>query len=172
MSRFWPHTAYAEDQPYSHSILWVHVLTRAISTGTVVGTGITSTSYLLRQFKILSPSPLSSTFTGTLLRSQGVGAVVATGLLVVGLPVRMAGRTEIEWQDRSWRLLENKWQVECDDWTYAGMAGGAMMAARRGGQWGWKGRAGIVGAGSLVGMLGYMGWRYGVKGGKFEEEKL
>jgi len=37
---------------------------------------------------------------------------------------------------------------------------------------GWRGVVGGAGAGSVLGMLGYMGWRYGVKGGKFEEEKL
>lgn len=84
----------------------------------------------------------------------------------------MRGKEPIEWQDRSWRLLYNKGQVECDDWTYAGMVTGGATAALKGSHLGWRGVAGGVGAGSVVGMLGYMGWRYGVKGGKFEEEKL
>ena len=32
MSRFFPHTPYAEDQPLGHSILTVHVLTRGFPT--------------------------------------------------------------------------------------------------------------------------------------------
>jgi hypothetical protein len=81
----------------------------------------------------------------------------------------MWGREEIEWQDRSWRLIENKGQVECDDWTYSGMAIGAVASAVRGKGLGWRGGVGSIGLGSVGGMLGYMGWRYGVKGGKFEE---
>jgi hypothetical protein len=84
----------------------------------------------------------------------------------------MWGREKIEWQDRSWRLLENKGQVECDDWTYAGVAAGAAVLATRGTTLGWRGSAGMIGAGSLVGMMGYMGWRYGINGGKFKEVEL
>lgn len=84
----------------------------------------------------------------------------------------MWGREEIEWQDRSWRLLENNGQVECDDFTYAGMTGGALAMAMRGQGLGWRGAVGGMGMGSVVGMLGCMGWRYGVKGGKFEEKAI
>ena len=87
--------------------------------------------------------------------------------------VRMWGREDIEWKDRSWRLLENRGQVECDDWTYGGMLAGAATAVMGGGAaQGWRGVAGRVGLGSIIGMGGYMGWRYGVKGGKWEEEKV
>lgn len=84
----------------------------------------------------------------------------------------MRGKEEIEWSDRSWRLLENKGQLECDDWTYAGMAAGAVATVGTGSSAGWKAAAGKVGAGGVLGMVGYMAWRYGVKGGKWEEEKL
>jgi hypothetical protein len=83
----------------------------------------------------------------------------------------MWGREDIEWQERSWRLLANKGQVECDDWTYSGMAIGLLGGLSQRGL-GWRGVVGGVGAGSVLGMVGYMGWRYGVKGGKFDEEKL
>jgi len=171
MSRFWPHTPYAEEQPYAHAILYTHVLTRAIQTGSVIGTGVGASILLLRQFNVLKPRIPPTTITTTLLRSTGIGAVVGLGLFTVALPMRMLGREDIEWKDRSWRLLENKGQVECDNWTYAGMAAGAVAAAR-GGALGWRGAVGKVGAGSVVGMLGYMGYRYGVKGGKREEDRL
>jgi hypothetical protein len=171
MSRFWPHTPYAEEQPYAHAILYTHVLTRAIQTGSIVGTGAGASIFLLRQLNVLKPQIPPSTFATTLLRSTGIGAVVGLGVLTVGLPMRMLGREDIEWKDRSWRLLENKGQVECDDWTYAGMAAGAV-AATRGGASGWRGAVGKVGAGSVIGMLGYMGYRYGVKGGNWEETKV
>jgi hypothetical protein len=83
----------------------------------------------------------------------------------------MWGREEIEWQDRSWRLTQNKGQVECDDWTYGSMLAAAAAVAWKGKGLGWRGAVGGVGAGSVIGTLGYMGWRYGVKGGKFEEDK-
>ena len=86
--------------------------------------------------------------------------------------MRMRGKEEIEWQDRSWRLLENKGQVEVDDWTYGGMAAGLVTSVAKGRSLGWRGVIGSVGAGSLVGMMGYMGWRRGVKGGKWDEDDL
>lgn len=83
----------------------------------------------------------------------------------------MRDQEEIQWQDRGWRLLENKGQLEVDDWTYPGMALGLASAFGAGGRaLGWKGVAGRVGVGSMAGALGYMVWRYGVKGGKFEDD--
>lgn len=81
----------------------------------------------------------------------------------------MRGREEIEWRDRSWRLLENEGQMECDDWTYTGMLAGGVAGATQRRALGWRGVVGGVGLGSVVGMVGYMGWRYGVKGGKRAE---
>lgn len=89
-------------------------------------------------------------------------------LMVPGIPGRMWGREEIEWKDRSWRLLENKGQLEVDDWTYVGILGGAVASARLRG---WRGKIGGIGLGSVAGTVGYMGWRYGIKGGKFEESE-
>ena len=167
MSRFWPHAPYAEDQPYSHPILYTHVLTRAVQTGTVVGTAIGTSLFLIRRAGVLKPLAVPSTLAATLLRSAGVGSVVGLGVLSVGLPIRMRSQEEIQWKDRSWRLLENKNQVEVDDWTYPGMALGlASAAAAR--EVGWRGLMGRVGVGSMLGALGYVGWRYGVKGGKRE----
>ncbi|RDL36367.1 Uncharacterized protein BP5553_05719 [Venustampulla echinocandica] len=174
MSRFWPHSPYAEDQPFSHAILYTHVLTRAVQAGSVLGTGAGASIFFLRHFGILKPRIAPSTFTTTLLRSTGIGTVIGTGILAVALPMMMRGKDEIEWQDRSWRLLENRGQVECDDWTYVGMATGTVAAVVRGkvGELRWKGLAGGLGAGSVAGMVGYMAWRYGVKGGKWEENIL
>src|ERR1700710_985552 len=131
MSRFWPHAPYAEDQRFSHAILSTHVLTRAVQAGSLVGSGIGISVFFLRHFRILTPRIPPSPFITTVLRSTGLGAVVGTGILAIGLPMRMRGREEIEWQDRSWRLLENKGQVECDDWTYGGMALGAIAAVTK-----------------------------------------
>lgn len=84
----------------------------------------------------------------------------------------MWGRDEIEWKDRSWRLLANEGQVQCDDFSVAGTAVGALAIAVReqGLKQAGKGMRVLGGAaaGNLVGVVGYMAWRYGVKGEKME----
>jgi hypothetical protein len=161
MSRFWPHTPYAEDQPLAGPILYTHVFTRAIQTGSLLSLPISTALFLYRR--------PPTAYLPTLLRGSGVGVAIATGMLAIATPIRMWDQQPIQWQDRSWRLLENKGQIECDDWTYAGMAVGLLGTAGRG--LGWRGVVGGAGVGSVVGMLGYMGWRHGVKEGKFEEER-
>ncbi|KID98527.1 hypothetical protein MAJ_05455, partial [Metarhizium majus ARSEF 297] len=103
MSRYFPHTSYAEDQPVPHVVLATHL---------------------------------------------------------------------VEWQDRSWRLLENRGQLEMDDWTYLGMGAGVAAAWAAGSLKGLGGRGvmGAVGAGGVVGGLAWAGWRFGVNGGRFKEK--
>ncbi|TVY23579.1 hypothetical protein LHYA1_G007537 [Lachnellula hyalina] len=165
MSRFFPQAVYEEDQKYGRTILTTHVLTRGFQAGSLVSLPVASTIYFLRRRHnpLICPS-----FEAILLRSTGRGAVIGTALLGVAVVLRMWGREGIEWQDRSWRLLGNKGQVECDDWTYGGMAVGAIAGVAKGG---WRYGIGGMGVGSWVGMAGYMAWRYGVKGGKFEERE-
>jgi hypothetical protein len=170
MSRFWPHTAYEEDQPYGKSILWAHILTRVPPTAAVLGGAITVGSLTLRKLNILAPKALPSSFTTSLLRSIGVSTVYTTGLVALATALRMHGREGIEWQERSWRLLENKGQVECDDFTYAGTALGLLGGVGK--KMPWQVRLGGLGAGSLMGVMTYMGWRYGVKHGKWENETV
>ncbi len=121
----------------------------------------------------------------TLLRSTGVGAVLGTGCMAVMLGARMYGREEIEWADRSWRLLENRGQVEVDGWSVVGAVAGAVgvllgerraRAARLGtGNGTGVGRALVIrgvggaGIGASAGVVGYLVWRYGVRGGRREE---
>lgn len=49
---------------------------------------------------------------------------------------RMSGKEEIEWQDRAWRIQENKGEVDTDWWVLGGgsvgAVGGGLLAARRG----------------------------------------
>jgi hypothetical protein len=164
MSRLFPRPSHAEDQPYAHTILALHVLSR----GFAVGAGVASVSYSVR--RLVRPSPSLS-----LLRSSGNGAVIGTGLLALALVGRMWGREEIEWKDRSWRLLWNRGQAEVDEWWAGGAVAGGLGAVvvRKGAAaaGGWRAVVGGMGLGSLLGMMGHAGWRYGVKGG-FEEEKV
>ncbi|KAM3491066.1 hypothetical protein MY3957_005632 [Beauveria namnaoensis] len=197
MSRYFPHTAYAEDQPLARTILTTHVATRAVTLGTLLGVAATSARTVipaLRRPKVQQQQ--QQPFAARLLRSCA-GSILATlGVAGVGLVVRMWGRDDIEWRDRSWRLLESKGQLETDDWTYGGMGAaaatsalvmvkakaktGAGEGAGAGARkktpppavlvLGWRGLVGAAGLGSVGGMMGYLGWRYGVNGGKFPEK--
>lgn len=74
----------------------------------------------------------------------------------------MYGREEIEWKDRSWRLLESRGQNQTDEWSAAGMAGGSVVGVvvgRSVGVAAWKGALGGVGAGSALGVVAMMTWR-------------
>lgn len=77
---------------------------------------------------------MSALFAGTLKvsgRSLILGTVAGAGM-VWG---RMRGKEDIEWKDRSWRILENKGEVQTDWVTLGGASAGAvvgLLAARRG----------------------------------------
>ncbi len=164
MSHLIPHPPYAEDQPYARTYLTTHVLHRTFQTGSVIGLTITAIRTLLRR----NPAMLLTT---------GRSALIATAIMVPGMPIYMASKTAIEWQDRTWRLLENQGQREVDEWSAVGLVTGAVVALRReagaqvrGGRW--ARMAGGAGVGSLGGVVGYLGWRYGVRGGKWPEKEL
>lgn len=162
-----------------HTILGTHVLHRGFQTGAVIGLLAGAARPLLARKQ---PPPLSMSKPGImsglkplLLRPflenyTGLGAGIGTGLLAVGLAVRMYGREEIEWRDRSWRLMENKGQLLVDDLSMAGMfLGGASSAAlmrRNGEKLVWKRVVGGAGMGSVAGILVYLGWSQGIRRGK------
>ena len=118
-----------------------------------------------------------SNFNRILFISSSRGLVLGTLVSGVMLGLRMQGREDIEWSDRSWRLLSNTGQVEIDNWILGGTAMGATAAflASRTGRLpvGIENRmatalVGGAGLGTTAGTAGYMLWRYGIKGGKFE----
>ncbi len=82
----------------------------------------------------------------------------------------MWGREDIEWKDRAWRLLENEGQVEVDTWSGVGMVGGAAATVGVGRRYGlargFRAVVGGAGLGGVAGVLGYVGWRYGIRGGE------
>lgn len=150
MSRFFPHTEYAEDQPLGKTILTIHVLNRGFQSGAVIGLGIGAVRSLIRRKPFV-----------TALAQTGYGAIVGTALMVPGLPFYMHGRTDIEWKDRSWRLLENEGQKEVDDWSTIGCLGGTLAALRspaamQAGRLGFVRFIGGAALGDLLGVTGYM----------------
>lgn len=103
------------------------------------------------------PNNVQSTTAASakILRSTGVGSLVGLSAMAIMLPMHMAGKEEIEWQDRSWRLLHNQGQVAVDNWSLLGMAGGIGVGALRdGGVWkqSWRVSVGRMGLGSLIGV--------------------
>lgn len=97
--------------------------------------------------------------------------------MIPGIPFYMRGKADIEWKDRTWRLLENAGQVEVDDWSSIGFVGGAVVAGwREVGRGVTKGSflrvTGGAAVGDLVGVAGYMFWRYGVNGGKWPDKEV
>lgn len=173
MSRFFPHSTYAEDQPLAHTLLYTHVIHRGMQTGALFGllTGTTRSLLAARRTSLATVQPA---LFPQVLRTTGYGALIGAGALgVLGTVARMWGREEIEWKDRSWRLLENKGQVECDDWSVAGLGVGAVAAVVTESGNAAPGRAlrilGGAGLGNLAGVGGYMLWRYVIKGGKRDE---
>jgi len=169
MSRFFPHAPYAEDQTLSKTILTSHVLYRGFQSGAFLGiaTGAVRSLLVLRGTTLAAASPLIATI---FQNTTGIGAVIGTGLMVVMLPMKMWSQTQIQWQDRSWRLLENQGQMEVDDWSLVGtVIGAAYVLASNSGKAEprkWARVAGGAGVGSMAGVAGYMVWRYGVRGGK------
>lgn len=166
MSRFFPHTPYAEDQPLARTVLTTHVIVRAITLSSIIATGITTTRHLV---PFLRPKPPTLAFFPRLIRSASTGAVAAIGVGALMTIGRMRGREEVEWQDRSWRLLENQGQLETDDWTAIGAGAGALIGANA--LNGWRGAVGGLGLGSMGGALAWMAWRFGVNGGKFPKKE-
>jgi hypothetical protein len=156
MSRFFPHTPYAEDQPLSHTILNVHVLTRGLTTGTLIASLITAGRQLIPSRRLAAPA-----FASRLLLSSSTGALIGVGLSALATTGRMWGRDEIEWKDRSWRLMENRSQLRLDDFTYVSMAAAPIVLAARRGTLavGWRSFVGVVGLGSVVGMVGHMAFK-------------
>lgn len=161
-THYLPHPPYAESQPYAHLILTTHVLSRGFQSGALLGS-------LLGTARHLATHRSTALLLPPLLRSTALGGALGVAAMAVAVPVRMWGREEIEWRDRSWRLLGNRGQVECDVYSAVGavVGAGAVGAGKRGG--GWRGMVGGAGLGGWVGVVGYMGWRHGVKRGEWEE---
>jgi len=165
MSRFFPHTDYAEDQPMSHTVLATHVLYRGFQAGAIVGQSLELARSLFTR-RVLLPN---ETMLASTLRSTGVGALTGTALMIPAVYMRMHGREEIEWKDRSWRLLESKSQMAVDDCSGIGTAVGALFGARQivshqSTRTKMFKAAGGAGVGSIAGVIVYLGWWYGLKG--------
>ncbi|KAL8790004.1 MAG: hypothetical protein Q9213_000890 [Squamulea squamosa] len=162
LPQLFPHPIYAEDQPSAYTILTIHCLHRGFTAGAIVGLvapfGRTAFNAILRRPSLATPLP----WTTRLLSSAALGSLGGTAFLGVGMIARMWGREDIEWKDRSWRILANKGQNREDNWSASGMAIGAAslrLASQRGAGFGLPpGRAALAGAalGSILGTVGHV----------------
>ncbi|KAF2258263.1 hypothetical protein CC78DRAFT_526643 [Lojkania enalia] len=156
MSSLFPHTSYAEDQPFSHELLYFHVVRSSTMMCSFASLFTAPVSLLVSRYRHKSPVNFS-TFVPRLLTHSGRGMVFGAalgGLMTWG---RMRGREEIEWQDRAWRLLENESQKNTDWTALGGAAAGAVagaVAARRGVVPFGIGKAALGGAGIGMGIGG------------------
>jgi hypothetical protein len=167
MTTLFPHSSYAEDQPHSQTVLRFHCALRGLNLGAILAVPTAAASTLT-----WGPRALP-TFQSRLLLHSFRGTLGGLIFGVFAVESRMFGREDIEWKDRSWRLLNNKGQIEVDNWILIGGAIGAMLSARRGRTVLSLSRRVVsgLGIGTVGGTLGYMGWRYGVNGGKWPEDK-
>ncbi|KAL2353669.1 hypothetical protein BJ546DRAFT_981249 [Cryomyces antarcticus] len=123
MSRFFPLAAYAEDQPLSRTILYTHTIHRGLTAGAFLG--IFAGAARTARASFFTSTPISalprwrsflSGLEPNVIRSAAVGSVIGAGILVAGTVMRMRGKEEVEWQDRAWRLLHNRVNLEESGW--------------------------------------------------------
>ncbi|KAI9721053.1 MAG: hypothetical protein M1812_002534 [Candelaria pacifica] len=166
-----PQAEYAEDQRFARPILTIHVLHRAFTTGAILGTvGYLGAAVL---FRTRSPNRFPVNLI-RITRVAATGAVASTAFTGLGLIPRMYGLEEIEWQDRSWRLLANEGQNRVDRWSLFGilLGSGYMLGLSRRRGWTsiamkhgmkstdsiskWRIPVGGAALGSIGGVVGYL----------------
>ncbi|KAI4118240.1 MAG: hypothetical protein LQ338_007433 [Usnochroma carphineum] len=164
LPQLFPHPTYAEDQPSAHTILAIHCLHRGFTAGAIFGFfapfARSAFATILRRPTLTPPLPWPT----RLLSSAAIGSLGGIAFLAIGMTARMWGREDIEWKDRSWRILANKTQNREDDWSFGGMilgAAGVGIAARRGGGFTagipmWEAVVGGAAAGSVLGTIGHV----------------
>lgn len=168
MDKIFAHPPYAEDQPHSHIILPLHVVRAGLTVGSILSLVAATLVTAIKKPRTLSAWKHRLVLYAS--RGSVAGMLAGAGMVTF----KMRSREEIEWQDRAWRLLENKGQLEMDRWVPMGGVLGVVLclAAAR------KGRLPSIGAGTAAlggtglgaagGAAGYAGWRYGIRRGKFD----
>jgi hypothetical protein len=124
--------AYAEDQQYSKLILSTHVIHRGFNLGAIVGIGASLARtgyYKARPSKATFPIPYGSTPLSQTLRFAARGGLFGLAFGALALGGRMYSKSLIEWQDRSWRLLQHSTQNQTDHWSLIGAGLGVIAHA-------------------------------------------
>ncbi|OAK98089.1 hypothetical protein IQ06DRAFT_349810 [Phaeosphaeriaceae sp. SRC1lsM3a] len=133
MDTLFAQAAYAEDQGNAHSILYLHVMRASAMSFTFVSLlrfPFDAARARYQKTPIDTTTLLTRTF-----RSSGRAFVLGTAAGALATWGRMRGKEEVEWQDRAWRILNNKGEMQTDWVTAGGVGAGAVVgvaAARRG----------------------------------------
>jgi hypothetical protein len=116
-------------------LLYVHVFHRGFEAGGLIG--LVYGNYKLYKHRQQLKQVSQTASTATLAKNAGLrnifyptmarSSLIGAGLTMILLTGRMWGAENVEWQDRSWRLLENEGQVMHD--LYADVAGGVAAAS-------------------------------------------
>jgi hypothetical protein len=133
MASLFPHPLYAEDQPYARTILYLHVMRASAMSFSFFSLFQFPASLIAVRYRKI-PIDYNTVIART-LRTSGRGLVLGTAAGAFMTWGRMRGLEDIEWKDRSWRILENNGEVKTDWVTLGGAEAGAvagLVAARRG----------------------------------------
>ncbi|KAJ3330758.1 hypothetical protein HDU76_004931 [Blyttiomyces sp. JEL0837] len=109
---------YTEDQQNSHLVLHSHVAARSINATTT----LTSTGVVIGKLLAKKKWPLGA----GLLRANTYAVIAALAIGPIMTEARMSGKSEIEWQDRAWRILQNQNQLKVDELEVYGAGIGAL----------------------------------------------
>ncbi|EOA90602.1 hypothetical protein ACJQWK_11570 [Exserohilum turcicum] len=133
MTSLFPHTPYAEDQRYARSILYLHVMRASAMSFSFLSLAQFPASIVAARYRKTAIN--YKAVVARTLKTSGRGLVAGTAAGALMTWGRMRGREDIEWKDRSWRILQNSGEVRTD-WVALGSATGgavaAVVAARRG----------------------------------------
>ncbi|KAJ3023960.1 UNVERIFIED_CONTAM: hypothetical protein HDU68_008359 [Siphonaria sp. JEL0065] len=163
MDQLFETAAYAEEQSNAHLILHAHVAHRTVNALAAV------TSIGLIGRKVLgNQKPLFA----SLLRGNAVAVLGGVALGAAMVEGRMQDKSPIEWQDRSWRLLNNKTQNEIDVASAGGAFSGAVLYGLGSKRTGLFVRTlGGAGIGSIVGIASYAAFKKLDEAGLLEDVK-
>jgi hypothetical protein len=132
MTALFPHPPYAEEQRFSRTILATHVLSRGFLIGSMAGMMTGTTSIFIQRLRSRAAHSEGLANSRPMIMSRHLlrSSLIGTAVTAVMLAGRMRGKEEIEWKDRSWRLLENNGQTSMDWW----LLGAAVIAIPAGKQ--------------------------------------
>lgn len=133
MASLYSQAVYAEDQQNARPILYLHVMRASAMSFTFISLFRFPASFLNARYR--KTSVATSAVAARTLRSSGRAFVIGSIVGALATWGRMRGKEDIEWQDRAWRILENKGEVKTD-WVAVGATSvGAVAgytAARKG----------------------------------------
>lgn len=124
MDLFFTPAAYAEDQANSKLILGVHVIHRGFNQGSFLGIGTSLATTTIR--KMRKPGYHFCSLSN-LIRFASRGGLFGVGLGTIMLGGKMYNKDLIEWQDRSWRILDHFTQNQTDHWILTGATIGMVI---------------------------------------------